>query len=104
MEKDEAIAAPLFACAAMGLSVVDYNLQAGPSNVLGPLFPILGPRSTAELLPAGEAGRYTSEDGTEVLRVPRSQYFAAFQTFFCDLERVALSPTRNREFWRDRAW
>jgi len=26
---------------------------------------------------------------TDVLRVTRRQYFAAFQTFFCDLERVA---------------
>jgi hypothetical protein len=89
MEKDEAIAAPLFACAAMGLSVVDYNLQAAASNVLDPLFPILGPLSAAELLPAGEAERFRSEDGNEVLRVPRRQYFAAFHTFFCDLERVA---------------
>jgi hypothetical protein len=89
MDKDEAIAAPFFACAAMGLSVVDYNLQAAPSNVLDPLFPILGPLSAAELLPAGEAERFRSEDGNEVLRVPRRQYFAAFHTFFCDLERVA---------------
>ena len=89
MEKDEAIAAPLFACATMGLSVVDYNLEAAPSNVLDPLFPILGSLSAAELLPAGEAERFRSEDSTEVLRVPRRQYFAAFHTFFCDLERVA---------------
>jgi hypothetical protein len=89
MEQDEAIVAPLFAFAVMGLSVIDYNLQAAPSNVLDPLFPILGPLSTTELLPAGDAKRYRSEDGTEVLRIPRRQYFAAFQTFFCDLERVA---------------
>jgi hypothetical protein len=89
MEQDEAIIAPLFAAAVMGLSVIDYNLQVAPSYVLDPLFPILGPLSAAELLPAGEAERYRSEDGTEVLRVRRRQYFAAFQTFFCDLERVA---------------
>ena len=89
MEQDEAIVAPLFAAAVMGLSVIDYDLQVAPSYVLDPLFPILGPLSTAELLPAGKAERYRSEDGTVVLRVPRRQYFAAFQTFFCDLERVA---------------
>jgi hypothetical protein len=89
MEQDEAIFVPLFASAVMGLSVVDYNLQVAPSYVLDPHFPILGPLSTAELLPAGKAERYRSEDGTEVLRVPRRQCFAAFQTFFCDLERVA---------------
>ncbi len=33
-----------------------------PIRVLDPLFPILGPLSTAELLPAGEAERYRSED------------------------------------------
>jgi len=89
MEQDEAIVAPLFAFAVMGQSVIDYNLRVSPSKVLDPLFPILGPLSTAELLPAGEATRYRTEDGTEFLRVPRSQYFAALQTFFCDLERVA---------------
>jgi len=89
MEQDEAIVAPLFASAVMVLSVIDYNLQMAPSYVLDPLFPILGPLSTAELPPAGEAERYRSEDGTEVLRVRRRQYFAAFQAFFCDLERVA---------------
>ena len=89
MEQDQAIVAPLFASAVMGLSVIDYNLQVAPSYVLDPLFPILGPPSTAELLPAGEAERHRSEDGSEVLRVPRRQYFAAFQTFSCDLERVA---------------
>jgi hypothetical protein len=52
-------------------------------------FQILRPLSTVELPPAGEAESYRSEDGTEVLRVRRRQYFAAFQTFFCDLERVA---------------
>ena len=89
MEKDEAVVAPLFVCAVMGSSVVDYNIQLAPSYVLDPLFPILGPLSTAELLPVGEAERYRSEDGTEFLRVPRRQYFATFHTFFCDLERVA---------------
>src|SRR5215472_18117303 len=89
MEKDETIVAPLFAFAVMGLSVIDYNLQVAPSNVLDPLFPILGPLFATELLAAGEAKRHRSEDGTDVLRVPRRQYFAAFQTFFCDLERVA---------------
>src|SRR5215813_2255361 len=89
MEQDEAIFAPLFASAVMGLSVIDYNLQVAPSSVDDPLFPNLGPLSTAELLPARKAERYRSEDGTEVIRVPRRQYFAAFQTFFCDLERVA---------------
>ena len=89
MEQDETIVAPLFASAVMGLSVIDYNLQVAPSYVLDPLFPILGSLSTAELLPAGEEERHRSEDGSEVLRVPRRQYFAAFQTFFCDLERVA---------------
>lgn len=89
MEKDEAIVAPLFACAVMGLSVVDYNLRLAPSDVLDPLFPILRSLSTAELPPACKAERYKSEDGSEVLRVPRRQYFATFHTFFCDLERVA---------------
>jgi hypothetical protein len=87
--QDETIVAPLFAFAVMGLSVIDYNLRVGPSKVLDPLFPILGPLSTTELLPAEEATRYRTVDGTEFLRVPRSQYFAAVQTFFCDLERVA---------------
>src|ERR1700674_3295823 len=64
MEQDEAIVAPLFASAVMGLSVIDYNLQVAPSYVLDPLFPILGPLSTAGLPPAGEAERYRSEDGT----------------------------------------
>lgn len=89
MEHDEAIVAPLFASAVMGFSVIDYNLQVAPSYVLDPLFPILGPLSTTELLPTGEAERYSLEDGTEVLRLPRRQYFASFHTFFCDLERVA---------------
>ena len=89
MAHDEAIVAPLFASAVMGLSVIDYNLQMAPSYVLDPLFPVLGPLSTAELPPAGEAQRYKWEDGTEVLRVRKRQYFAAFQTFFCDLERLA---------------
>jgi hypothetical protein len=89
MAHDEAIVAPLFASAVMGLSVIDYNLQMAPSYVLDPLFPVLGPLSTTELLPVGEAQTYRWEDGTEVLRVRRRQYFAAFQTFFCDLERVA---------------
>jgi len=89
MEQDEAIVAPLFAFAVMGLSVIDYNLRVAPSNVLDPLFPILGSLSTTELPPAGEAIRYRTEDNTEFLRVPRRQYFAAVQTFFCDLERVA---------------
>ena len=89
MEKDEAIVAPLFAYTVMGVSVVDYNLQVAPAYVLDPLFPILGPLSSAELLPSGEAARYRSNDGTEVLRITRRQYFAAFHTFFCDLERVA---------------
>lgn len=89
MEKDEAIVAPLFACVVMGSSVVEYNLRLAPSYMLDPIFPILRPLSIAELPPAGEAERYKSEDGTEVLRVPRRRYFATFQTFFCDLERVA---------------
>jgi len=110
MEQDEAIVAPLFAFAVMGLSVIDYNLRVAPSNVLDPLFPILGPLSTAELPPAGEATRYRTDDGTEFLRVPRRQYFAALQTFFCDLERVAewlrvfqLVGTAPDEF-RDEEW
>jgi len=89
MGKDEAIVAPLFACAVMGSSVVDYNLELAPPYVLDPLFPILGPLSTAELPPAGEAEKQRLDDGTEVLRVPKRQYFAAFHTFFCDLEQVA---------------
>jgi len=89
MEKDEAIVAPLFACAVMGSCAVDYNLEKAPSYVLDPRFPILGPLSSTELLPAGQAERYRWDDGTQVLRVPRRQYFAAFHTFFCDLERVA---------------
>jgi hypothetical protein len=89
MQQDEAIVAPLFAFAVMGLSVIDYNLQVASSNVLDPLFPVLAPLYATELLAAGEAKRHRSEDGTDVLRVPRRQYFAAFQTFFCDLERVA---------------
>ena len=47
MEQDEAIVAPLFASAVMGLSVIDYNLQVAPYYVLDPLFPILEPLSTA---------------------------------------------------------
>jgi hypothetical protein len=111
MEQDEAIVVPLFASAVMGLFVIDYNLQVAPSYVLDPLFPILGPLSTAELLPAGKAERYRSEDGTEVLRVPRRQCFAAFQTFFCDLERVAqwlhafqLVGMRRRSFAMRNGW
>jgi hypothetical protein len=73
----------------MGSAIVDYNLRLAPSYVLDPLFPILRSLSTAEPPPAGEAERYKSEDGAEVLRVPRRQYFATFHTFFCDLERVA---------------
>jgi hypothetical protein len=73
----------------MGSSVVDYNLRLAPSYVLDPLFPTLRLLPTAELPLAGEAERYKSEDGSEFLRVPRRQYFATFQTFFCDLERVA---------------
>jgi len=63
MEQDEAIVAPLFAFAVMGLSVIDYNLQVVPSNVLDPLFPILGPLFATELPAAGEAKRRRSEDG-----------------------------------------
>jgi hypothetical protein len=112
MKQDEAIVAPLFAFAVMGLSVIDYNLQVAPSNVLDPLFPILGPLFATGLPAAGEAKRHRSEDGTDALRVPRRQYFAAFQTFFCDLERVAqwlhafqllgIAPDESRhEEWLD---
>ena len=110
MERDETVVAPLLAFAVMGLSVIDYNLQVAPSNVLDPLIAILGPLFTTELLAAGEAKRHRSEDGTDVLRVPRRQYFAAFRTFFCDLERVAqwlhafqLLGTAPDEF-RDEDW
>jgi hypothetical protein len=34
MEQDQAIVAPLFASAVMGLSVIDYNIQLAPSYVL----------------------------------------------------------------------
>ena len=81
MEQDEAIVAPLFASAVMGLSVIDYNLQVAPSYVLDPLFPILGPLSTAELLPAG--GRHRGPARTQ------EAIFRCFPNFFCDLERVA---------------
>jgi hypothetical protein len=88
MEQDEAIVAPLFASAVMGLSVIDKP-SSGTFLCRPRSAPILPPVSTVELPPAGVAESYRSEDGTEVLRIRRRQYFAAFQTFFCDLERVA---------------
>ena len=73
----------------MGSCVVDYNLEVAPSYVLDPRFPILGALTSAALLPVGQPERYRWDDGTQVLRVPRRQYFAASHTFFSDLERVA---------------
>lgn len=89
MEKDEAIGAPLFAYAVIGLSTVEYNLSTAPAHLLDRFPPIPGSLSGAELPPSSEPEMQKLDDGTEVLRVTRRQYLAVFHTFFSDLERVA---------------
>jgi len=89
MENDEAIGAPLFGYATIGLSTVDYNLQMASASVLDRFVPIPGSSAGTELPPFREPEMHKLDDGTEVLRVTRRQYLAVFHTFFCDLERVA---------------